>query len=168
MLALREGEAGAGDGNRTRDIQLGKLTLYQLSYARSRERRESLSGTLVGCKSAGSSWPRCSDHCLLSISSSRTGIKTSCQTPTSTHSVRLAQLVSHMWALVSKPVERHRPIPGTPLAQIITSPTQGTGFKTSSSIPVDLLSSLAHSLSRRRALVSKSVGQQRSLPNVPA
>ena len=43
-------EAGAGDGNRTRDIQLGKLTLYQLSYARSRERRESLSGTLVGCK----------------------------------------------------------------------------------------------------------------------
>jgi hypothetical protein len=24
----------AGDGNRTRDIQLGKLTLYQLSYSR--------------------------------------------------------------------------------------------------------------------------------------
>jgi len=25
---------GAGDGIRTRDIQLGKLTLYQLSYTR--------------------------------------------------------------------------------------------------------------------------------------
>ena len=25
---------GAGDGTRTHDIQLGKLTLYQLSYAR--------------------------------------------------------------------------------------------------------------------------------------
>ncbi len=27
-------EIGAGDGTRTHDIQLGKLTLYQLSYAR--------------------------------------------------------------------------------------------------------------------------------------
>ena len=27
---------GAGDGDRTRDIQLGKLTLYQLSYSRGR------------------------------------------------------------------------------------------------------------------------------------
>jgi hypothetical protein len=27
--------SGAGDGIRTRDIQLGKLTLYQLSYTRS-------------------------------------------------------------------------------------------------------------------------------------
>ena len=27
--------AGAGEGTRTLDIQLGKLTLYQLSYARS-------------------------------------------------------------------------------------------------------------------------------------
>ena len=26
--------AGAGNGIRTRDFQLGKLTLYQLSYAR--------------------------------------------------------------------------------------------------------------------------------------
>lgn len=25
---------GAGDGSRTRDLQLGKLSLYQLSYAR--------------------------------------------------------------------------------------------------------------------------------------
>jgi hypothetical protein len=25
---------GAGNGTRTRDIQLGKLTLYQLSYSR--------------------------------------------------------------------------------------------------------------------------------------
>ena len=30
-----EGEGGAGDGVRTRDIQLGKLTLCQLSYSRS-------------------------------------------------------------------------------------------------------------------------------------
>src|SRR4029077_9649928 len=29
-------EYGAGDGARTRDIQLGRLTLYQLSYSRSR------------------------------------------------------------------------------------------------------------------------------------
>jgi hypothetical protein len=29
-------KAGAGDQIRTGDIQLGKLTLYQLSYARSR------------------------------------------------------------------------------------------------------------------------------------
>ena len=28
------GENGAGEGTRTLDIQLGKLTLYQLSYAR--------------------------------------------------------------------------------------------------------------------------------------
>jgi hypothetical protein len=28
---------GAGDGTRTRDFQLGKLTLYQLSYARNKE-----------------------------------------------------------------------------------------------------------------------------------
>src|SRR6266508_6309343 len=28
-------KSGAGNGVRTRDIQLGKLTLYQLSYARS-------------------------------------------------------------------------------------------------------------------------------------
>ena len=28
-------KVGAGNGVRTRDIQLGKLTLYQLSYARS-------------------------------------------------------------------------------------------------------------------------------------
>ena len=27
---------GAGNGTRTRDVQLGKLTLYQLSYARPR------------------------------------------------------------------------------------------------------------------------------------
>ena len=26
----------AGDGDRTRDIQLGRLTLYQLSYSRTR------------------------------------------------------------------------------------------------------------------------------------
>ena len=30
---MGEGD-GAGDGIRTRDIQLGKLTLYQLSYTR--------------------------------------------------------------------------------------------------------------------------------------
>jgi hypothetical protein len=32
--AARGGRSGAGNGVRTRDIQLGKLTLYQLSYAR--------------------------------------------------------------------------------------------------------------------------------------
>ncbi len=29
-----EGENGAGDGIRTRDINLGKVALYQLSYSR--------------------------------------------------------------------------------------------------------------------------------------
>ena len=29
-----DGEGGAGNGVRTRDIQLGRLTLYQLSYSR--------------------------------------------------------------------------------------------------------------------------------------
>src|SRR5487761_2419407 len=33
--AVREGEGGAGDGIRTRDILLGKQTLCQLSYSRS-------------------------------------------------------------------------------------------------------------------------------------
>lgn len=31
----QEGKFGAGDGARTRDLELGKLRLYQLSYARS-------------------------------------------------------------------------------------------------------------------------------------
>ncbi len=30
-------EFGAGDGDRTRDLELGKLRLYQLSYARPEE-----------------------------------------------------------------------------------------------------------------------------------
>jgi hypothetical protein len=30
------GKVGAGDGIRTRDIDLGKVALYQLSYSRSR------------------------------------------------------------------------------------------------------------------------------------
>ena len=35
MLGLGAGvEGGAGDEVRTRDIQLGRLTLYQLSYSR--------------------------------------------------------------------------------------------------------------------------------------
>jgi PBS lyase HEAT-like repeat len=39
-----EGEGGAGDGVRTRDIQLGKLTLCQLSYSRSGGRHLSRDG----------------------------------------------------------------------------------------------------------------------------
>ena len=31
---IAAGESGAGDGVRTRDTKLGKLVLYQLSYAR--------------------------------------------------------------------------------------------------------------------------------------
>ena len=31
----QQGKNGAGNGSRTRDFQLGKLTLCQLSYARS-------------------------------------------------------------------------------------------------------------------------------------
>ena len=41
LIALTErvfsGERGAGDGPRTRDPQLGKLMLYQLSYSREAE-----------------------------------------------------------------------------------------------------------------------------------
>src|SRR5438552_18872301 len=35
VLPPPRGENGAGDGTRTRDIQLGRLELYQLSYSRS-------------------------------------------------------------------------------------------------------------------------------------
>ena len=45
-MAAREG--GAGDGARTRDIQLGRLALYQLSYSRSIE----LTQALVACPSS--------------------------------------------------------------------------------------------------------------------
>ena len=34
QVVLANGEGGAGNGVRTRDIQLGRLTLYQLSYSR--------------------------------------------------------------------------------------------------------------------------------------
>ena len=37
---LARGENGAGNGTRTRDTQLGKLELYQLSYARSWKKEE--------------------------------------------------------------------------------------------------------------------------------
>src|SRR5690606_12167788 len=37
--------AGAGDGIRTRDIQLGKLTLYRLSYSRTQRSARSRSGS---------------------------------------------------------------------------------------------------------------------------
>ena len=33
------GRTGAGDGIRTRDIDLGKVALYQLSYSRSEAQR---------------------------------------------------------------------------------------------------------------------------------
>ena len=36
ILSPQRMRFGAGNGTRTRDIQLGKLTLYQLSYARLR------------------------------------------------------------------------------------------------------------------------------------
>ena len=42
---LFQGLCGAGDETRTRDIQLGKLTLYQLSYARLIHRPLRLLGT---------------------------------------------------------------------------------------------------------------------------
>src|SRR5450759_4090618 len=32
---VKRKDSGAGNGSRTRDLQLGKLTLYQLSYSRS-------------------------------------------------------------------------------------------------------------------------------------
>ncbi len=34
LLGLKRATNGAGDETRTRDIQLGRLTLYQLSYSR--------------------------------------------------------------------------------------------------------------------------------------
>ena len=34
-MNLHTGRIGAGDGIRTRDIDLGKVALYQLSYSRS-------------------------------------------------------------------------------------------------------------------------------------
>ena len=50
VLSTREG-SGAGDGSRTRDIQLGRLTLCQLSYSRSRnERSTSARGSTLGSR----------------------------------------------------------------------------------------------------------------------
>jgi hypothetical protein len=37
MMAFAKAQSGAGDGIRTRDIDLGKVALYQLSYSRSME-----------------------------------------------------------------------------------------------------------------------------------
>jgi hypothetical protein len=45
-------ERGAGDGVRTRDIQLGKLTLCQLSYSRPGE-GQSLDETVLALNAAG-------------------------------------------------------------------------------------------------------------------
>ena len=39
---------GAGNGIRTRDFQLGKLTLYQLSYARGRKNNNQRDGVCKG------------------------------------------------------------------------------------------------------------------------
>jgi len=48
---VRTNEVGAGNGIRTRDPQLGRLTLYQLSYSRpswlAAQRRSGLSATRV-------------------------------------------------------------------------------------------------------------------------
>lgn len=43
---------GAGDGTRTRDIQLGKLTFYQLNYTRSDELVSPYMGEFVVIQSA--------------------------------------------------------------------------------------------------------------------
>ena len=125
-VGKNEWEAGAGDGNRTRDIQLGKLTLYQLSYARSLERRESLSGTLDCCK------------CV------------ACQRPTSNRSSRSTR-IHRATPLVSKPVGQQRSIPRVLLPH---SHSHGQTSGPTRSIPSVLV---AHSLSRGRALVSKPV-----------
>jgi hypothetical protein len=41
LLKLQAPERGAGDETRTRDINLGKVALYQLSYTRMLARKES-------------------------------------------------------------------------------------------------------------------------------
>ena len=49
-LTLEFEENGAGDGIRTRDIDLGKVALYQLSYSRARQVRftfSPLAGAIV-------------------------------------------------------------------------------------------------------------------------
>ncbi len=48
---------GAGDGDRTRDLELGKLRLYQLSYARSTG-----SGFYNGRRKGAIPGPRTADH----------------------------------------------------------------------------------------------------------
>ncbi len=49
---FRSGERGAGEGTRTLDINLGKVALYQLSYARTLGPRI-LSVAAWGAKPAG-------------------------------------------------------------------------------------------------------------------
>ncbi len=47
-MIFSEKKFGAGDGAQTRDLRLGKATLYQLSYSRDqRERKLQLSDILV-------------------------------------------------------------------------------------------------------------------------
>ena len=44
----QNGRFGAGDGIRTRDINLGKVALYQLSYSRPSDRQVTILAPLVG------------------------------------------------------------------------------------------------------------------------
>ena len=59
VWALLQAKAGAGDEARTRDVHLGKVVLYQLSYTRSFERDNNVQPTalrnlLIACESSKS------------------------------------------------------------------------------------------------------------------
>ena len=47
LSPLLKEKAGARDGSRTRDFQLGRLTLYQLSYSRENNKDYSITTLLV-------------------------------------------------------------------------------------------------------------------------
>ena len=57
-IALIRGNIGAGNETRTRDPNLGKVVLYQLSYSRSAENHcDSRSGVMVPAASVGAQRP---------------------------------------------------------------------------------------------------------------
>ena len=64
ICAPLQAKAGAGDEARTRDVHLGKVVLYQLSYTRSFERDNNVQSTaprnllivLEGAKSLNPNW----------------------------------------------------------------------------------------------------------------
>ena len=57
-MESHQSKTGAGDEARTRDINLGKVALYQLSYTRVRERVRLIWGRKMSIHDSRQSWVR--------------------------------------------------------------------------------------------------------------